>query len=65
MQLKEQAIRLALEQGGWYEARAAAVLGIPRSTFKYLLLKKYTKLAREAEKQRAASGYRGGKPQEP
>lgn len=56
------AIRLALEASDWLEARAAALLEIPRTTLRTLLQGRHRGLGEEARKRRAKRGYKGGNP---
>ncbi|HZP66396.1 MAG TPA: helix-turn-helix domain-containing protein [Rudaea sp.] len=63
--LEEQAFRAALEQCNWFEARAAELLGVNRSTFKQAISRRYTKLGAEAAHRRKQAGYAGGNPHLP
>ena len=54
-------LRSALEAAGWLEARAAALLGIARSTLQGKLASPaHAALAREARARRTRMGYRDG-----
>ncbi|HZS42026.1 MAG TPA: helix-turn-helix domain-containing protein [Polyangia bacterium] len=61
-QIEAKAIRLALEACDWYEAPAADMLGMNRSTLKKALTTRLKEIGDEAAKKRADAGYRGGNP---
>ena len=59
---EERAIRAALEAADWYIARAARALGVPRRTLGSIIARRYPDLAAEAEANRTAAGWTGGRP---
>ena len=60
--VEEEAVRAALQEGSWLEARAATLLGMPRSSLIRLLTGRLRDLGDEAAMRRARSGYRTGRP---
>lgn len=57
--LEHEAFLGALQDSGWYELPAAKILGIPRSTFKHILLTRFPGLNKRASKERRKLGYAG------
>lgn len=61
--LEADAIRAALERSEWLVARAAALLGYPRtSSLQRLLETRHAALGEEARERRAKAGYSTGRP---
>jgi hypothetical protein len=60
--MEAQAIRLALEQCEWFEAPAAKILDMSRSTLKQLLLTRHRELGEKAAQRREDAGYKAGNP---
>src|SRR4051812_31561613 len=56
------ALDSALREAGGFETRAADLLGISRTTLRYMLATRHRSVQRRAAKRREKRGYRGGKP---
>ena len=61
---ESSAIRLALDQGGWYVARAAELLGWRQQTLNSVLEpgRRHAKIGDELRAHRKSTGYHGGNP---
>jgi transcriptional regulator with GAF, ATPase, and Fis domain len=60
--LEAKAIQMALEHCDWFEAPAARLLGLTRSTLKQLLLTRHKSIGEEAAQRRKEAGYKAGNP---